>query len=234
MTHDRHLRLYLRAEPSEEGRDLLLIHRRRLRDLLASLEITARVIGRDDFHRTELFLDSPEVWERAFASVGIRTTVSAADLLELVNVPAEDRDIRSAIPWRYEPFFTGGAHVSFVLRLRSDAGSLGRHLLQSVHERLRAWEAAGRIPPGAATALERGPTYPLARERSGGKPHITLVRGRASPERHRDVARSLRTARLASTAPIPLLRIDVRAVRSSHSIAPFAPLPGGTSDSRVS
>lgn len=224
MVHDEHQKLYLRAEPSPEGRELLLVHRRRLHAVLESLEITPRVVERSDFHRTELFLGSPESWTHAFVSVGATSPMTAEDLAALVALPPEDRRILSAIPWRYEPFFTGRTSVAFVLRLKKTP-SLLPTLLQSVASTLKTWETAGRFPAHTVAKLLAHPAYPLARETNGGTPHITLARGRVSLERHRDVRRTLRATPLVSDTPVPFVRIDLRMVRSSQILAPYAPLP---------
>jgi hypothetical protein len=223
MAHASDAQLYLRAEPTEEGRDLLLLHRRRIHETLRSLEITPRLVDRSDLHRTEIFLDSPHAWMRAFAAVGADVHLSQADLSFLADIPNEQRDIRAGIPWHYDVFYVGGSSAVFVLRLKRDDRSLMRTLVHAIEQNLQGWEEAGRVPSDTTRRLCRHRLFPLKRDQTGGKPHVTLARGRVSRKRHRDVLRSLHALNLASQRPIPFDRIDLRAVRSARAIARYAP-----------
>jgi hypothetical protein len=223
MTHGDELQFYLRAEPTEEGRDLLLLHRRRLADTLHHLRLSPRLTERSDLHRTECFLGSPSLWAQRFAALGVHVAVSAEDLLSLVALPADDRFVLPGIPWFYEPFFTGAHAAAFVLRLRPMREQTTSYV-RCAEQTLRTWEDTQRIPAGTVRRLTSSASYPLARDHAGGKPHVTLARVRVSRDRRRDVARTLRNTRLPSRAPIPFFRIDVRAVRSSRVFAHFAPL----------
>ena len=225
MVHTRTAQLYLRAEPTEEGRDLLLQHRRRLHDAFRTLALNPRLTDREDFHRTELFLGAPARWSEILLRCGAAVDLTGDDLLALIDLPPGDRTLFPAVPGSYDVFLTGRTTAVFVLRLAPRTLTLSPKLVSRAERTLRQWERAGRFPPGTVNAFLRHPHYPLRRERGGGTPHITLARGRIAPKRQRDVLRSIRQTRHAAAIPIPTDRIDVRAVRSGTVIAPYAPLP---------
>lgn len=230
--HTRTAQLYLRAEPTEEGRDLLLSHRRRLHDVLGELELTPRITDREDLHRTELFLGAPVRWSDALSQYGVSVNLTSDDLLVLINLPPEHRELFPSIPGSYDVFLTGRSSAVFVLRLAPRTPTLALELVKHVEETLMGWERAGRFPVGTVNRFLHHPQYPLRGEQNGGilldharsKPHITLARGRISPERQRDVLRSIRQLKLAAGTTISTDRIDVRAVRSQAVIARYAPL----------
>lgn len=218
-----HQQLYLRAEPSEEGRETLLTHRRRVHEVLHALHLTPQFVERNNFHRTELFLGAPRAWRRAFAAIGVPATVTRDDLLDLLNLPLAERRVAPGTPLQYDAFFTGGTAAVFVLRLGRVNRDAARVLLQRITARLRRWETEARVPRGSTRTLLAHPASPLARERGGGKPHVTLARGHVSLTRQRDVARTLHGTPLADDTPIPFVSMSIRAVRSAIPIAPYAP-----------
>ena len=224
MMHTRTAQLYLRAEPTEEGRDLLLIHRRRLHDAVRELSLNPRLSDREDLHRTELFLGAPIRWSDVLSQCGVPMSLTSDDLLALVDLPKEHRELFPSVPGSYDVFLTGRSSAVFVLLLAPRTPTLGPELVKHIEETLMEWERGGRFPLGTVNRFLRHPQYPLRREQGGGTPHITLARGRISPERQRDVLRSIRQLKLAAGTTIPTDRIDVRAVRSHAVIARYAPL----------
>ena len=222
---------YLRAEPSEEGRKFLRRHQEHLQSLFHDLRLSPRLTKADDLHWTALFLGSPRRWSRALRVAGYRAkNVSADDLVRLAWTARERLRAETAAhrpegllgyPTAYDVFFPGKTNAVFVLRL-SHMESVIAILLRAVQETLRDWEGTGKIPAGIAANLFAHAAFPLARERSGGKPHVTLARGRVSRPRQRDVLRSLRAAPLAARDPIAFTRADIRVVSSSAIIDPHA------------
>src|SRR5687768_5795029 len=134
MVHTRTAQLYLRAEPTEEGRDLLLEHRRRLHDVLRELQITPRISDRGDLHRTELFLGAPARWSDVLSHCGASVELTGDDLLALVDLPKEHRELFPSIPGSYDVFLTGRSSAVFVLRLAPRAPTLGPELVNHIEE----------------------------------------------------------------------------------------------------
>lgn len=215
--------LYLRAEPTEESRDLLVLHRRGLNTTLDELRLTPRFVSRNDLHRTEIFLGAPSRWSHLVESLGGTGEITADDLLQLVDLLKNERTLHPGVPMKYDVFFTGPTTAVFVLLLDPRQPSLLPALLRHAEQTLRTWETTKRLPPGGAQRLLAHRQYPLARDQRKSKPHITLARGRVSPERQRDVRRTVQGSALASTVPISFAGIDVREVRSTDVLTHYAP-----------
>lgn len=218
-----HQQYYLRAEPSAEGRRTLRRHQQRLTEVFEGLRLNPRLTKADDLHWTTVFLGSPQRWTRAFRAVGVDVELTADALLELAMgnhahqlpkiTPANFGSL-SAQPTTYDVFFNAGTNAVFVLRLGPDGASPARVVLDHLRERLFAWERSGRLPGGTTPKLFRHPNFPLARDVNGGRPHMTLARGRVSRERQRDVLRSVHATRLATREPISFQHPEIRIVHS--------------------
>lgn len=214
---------YLRAEPTAEGRALLRAHQEHLAETCVQLRVHPRLTRIADLHWTALFLGSPERWTRVLRTIGAETDVAAEDLLDLAfrNTYQHLREyVRHlhARPAAYDVFFGNGTHAVFVLALDREQGSPARMTLEHIRGQLSSWEQTGRVPRGTVPKLLRHPAFPLSRERSGGKPHSTLARGRVSRTRRRDVRRSIRATRLASHDPITFGSLDLRTVGSPAAV----------------
>lgn len=228
---------YLRAEPTAEGRRVLRAHQAHLARVFDGLRINPRLTRADDLHWTTIFLGSPERWTSAFRAVGAEVTLTVNDLLELTvgnsdkklpkMAPAnfgssEVRGSSTARPTAYDAFFNGGANAVFVLRLEGSAAVPARAMLSFLRGQLHAWERSGKLPSGLTAKFLRHPAFPLARERNGGKPHVTLARGRVSRERQRDVLRSIRATGLTSQEPMRFEKTVVRVVGAPNAVSPHA------------
>lgn len=236
MTPDRE-QYYLRAEPTDEGRALLRHHQRQLARVCGDLRLNPRLTKFHDLHWTTIFLGSPERWTKAFREIGVDLAVTADDLFWLAGVklpkiadanfgsstrlPTPDSRLpgeasaKSELttqPDGYDVFYNGLTSAVFVLRLDRSAERPAKETIEVVRARLLTWEQRGRLPVGTAGRLFRHRAFPLARDRDGGKPHVTLARGRVSRERQRDVLRTLRHTRLISREPIAFGKTSLRVV----------------------
>lgn len=213
MVHDAR-QFYVRAEPSAAGRELLRLHQRQLSEIFADLHLNPRLTSRDDLHWTVLFLESPDRWASAFRALGAGSTrVSADDLLAWTAVPVLREELPAGFPQGFDVFYKGATNTVFVLRLRT-AHTLGAAVLEGIRAGVQQWEREGKIPTGTTEQLFHHRLFPLARERNGGTPHVTLARGRVSRERQRDVLRTLRTAPLVAEGSITFHHAEMRIVGS--------------------
>ncbi len=217
---------YLRAEPTAESRKMLRTHQKYLAEVCEQLRLSPRFVAADRLHWTVIFLGSPERWTKTLRATGARTDVSADDLLTLA-FGNDRRGIHALLahvdtrPIAYDVFFNHGASAVFVLRLDVVRGLPTRTILERVREQLSTWERTGRIPKATVPKLFQHPSFPLARDVDGGKPHVTLARGRVSRERHRDVRRSIGSMRPVSFAPLSFTHSTIRTVGTPGGIAPY-------------
>lgn len=213
---------YLRADPTSEGRRVLRTHQDHLARVFRDLAINPRLTRADDLHWTAIFLGSPVRWVRALQAVGADVALDAKALLSLTlpQRAAADAGGVQGQPVGYDVLYTGVTNAVFVLRLHETAAAQTATVLAFLRERLQAWERAERVPRGTTSQLFRHPWFPLRRELNGGKPHITLARGRVSRVRQRDVLRTLRTTPTVSRAPITFTQAEIRiagpAATSNH------------------
>lgn len=213
---------YLRAEPSREGRALLRGHQEHLATVLGDLKLNPRFTDARDLHWTTIFLGSPARWTSVARRLGSGETISSQDLLDLALPEALKAPPRAALPQQYNVFLNGGTRAVFVLNVTAVGATPAALALQYLQEQLHERERSGRLPQGFASAFFRHRAFPLARERNGGRPHITLARGRVSLARQRDVVRSIRATPLMSREPLRFERADVRIARSPEVISEHA------------
>ncbi|TSC71738.1 MAG: hypothetical protein G01um101438_940 [Parcubacteria group bacterium Gr01-1014_38] len=210
---------YVRAEPSDESRRALADHQRHLQTLLENLRLNPRLTRADDLHWTALFLGSARRWVRTLRALDFAGDITAEDLEKLagharehLGLPVSKTPVESPVvgaPETYDVFFTGGTNAVFVMRFES-LKALADALVSRAQQAVTDWEREGKFPAGTTHRLFRHPDFPLAREQHGGKPHVTLARGRVSRERQRDVLRTIRATRLASPQPIAFGHAEVR------------------------
>lgn len=220
-TGDQKAQIYLRAEPTEEAKDLIMKHKVYLDKKFERLGVKHKLVSRGDFHKTELFLDSAFNWNRALKLAGIDATITYQDLLGLVEMKPEEREVTTDEPICYEIFMSAQGYYVTVLRLKETAFQL--KLQEFVKNGVRAWEKSGVLPSGAAEKFINHPKFPLARDLYAHKPHISLVRGFVKNENIRKVTvKVMNEMPLAENVPFQFERIDIRTVRSQHVIARFA------------
>ena len=215
---------YVRAEPSEESRQVLVEYQKQLQTLFNDLRLTPRLIKTNDLHWTALFIGSARRWSRALRALDVAGEVTADDLAQIAErvcehlVLSTPRSSAESLvvgsPTGYDAFLAGGTNAVFVLRLEH-LQNIVDTLVNRAREVFADWERAGRFPPPTTHQLFRRSNSPLARERNGGKPHVTLARGRVSRERQRDVLRTMRSALPVSRQPITFGHAEVRMVRES-------------------
>jgi len=219
-TGDQKAQIYLRAEPSEEAKDLIMKHKVYLDKKFEKLGVKHKLVSRGDFHKTELFLDSVFNWNRVLKLAGIEATVTYNDLLGLVEMKPEDREVTTDEPIGYEIFMSAQGYYVTVLRLKETAFQL--KLQEFVKNGVKAWEQKGILPAGAADKFIVHPKFPLVRDLYAHKPHISLVRGFVKNENIRKVTvKVMNELPLVESLPFEFERIDVRTVRSQKVVALF-------------
>lgn len=218
---DQKAQIYLRAEPTEAAKDLIMKHKVYLDKKFEKLGVKHKLVSRGDFHKTELFLDSAFNWNRALKQAGIDATVTYNDLLGLIEMKREDREVTTDEPICYEIFMSAQGYYVTVLRLKETAFQF--KLQEFVKAGVKAWEQKGTLLAGAADKFIVHPKFPLVRDLYAHKPHISLVRGFVKNENIRKVTvKVINELPLAANLPFQFERIDVRTVRSQKVVATFA------------
>lgn len=213
VTKEDRRQYYLRAEPTDEGRALLRVHQGSLARVFRDLRLNPRLTRPDDLHWTILFLGSLERWRRALHALRVRSDIRLNDLLAWTDVPELRSPPPAGTPRGFDVFFKETTDAVFVLHLGTSRRVVDA-LVKRFREYFRSLERNGAIPGGATDRLFHHRAFPLARDLAGGKPHVTLARGRVSRDRQRDVLRTIRSVRLASQAPITFARTELRVVQS--------------------
>lgn len=218
---DKKAQIYLRAEPTDETRDRIMRHRVHLSYHFEKMGVKNHLASRGEFHRTEIFLDSALKWERAFKNIGIKTEITGAEIVSLVDMPPQKKIVADGIPVGYEAFFSGQGYYAAVLKFAPIP--FFEELLIAVKNNLLRWEEAGKIPDGSAAKLIASKFFPLARDRYENKPHVTLLRGKVNNANIRKVVmEALSVLNPIAEEKIEFSRIDLRSVRSQKVIARYA------------
>ena len=219
-TGDQKAQIYLRCEPTEATKDLIMKHKVYLDKKFEKLGVKHKLVSRGDFHKTELFLDSAFNWNRALKLAGIEAVVTYNDLLGLIEMKQEERQVTTDEPVAYEIFMSVQGYYVTVLRLKETVFQL--KLQEFVKNGVKVWEQKGIIPPGTADKFIVHPKFPLARDLYAHKPHISLVRGFVKNENIRKVTvKVINELPLVEGVPFQFERIDVRTVRSQKVVALF-------------
>ncbi|MDO8512300.1 MAG: hypothetical protein Q7S57_03425 [bacterium] len=219
-TGDQKAQIYLRAEPTEDAKDLIMKHKVYLDKKFEKLGVKHKLVSRGDFHKTELFLDSAFNWNRALKLAGIEATVTYNDLLGLIEMKQEEREVTTDEPVAYEIFMSAQGYYVTVLRTKETAFQL--KLQEFVKNGVTAWEKKGILPAGSADKLINHPKFLLARDLYAHKPHISLVRGFVKNENIRKVTvKVINETSLVENLPFEFERIDLRTVRSQRVINKF-------------
>lgn len=219
-TGDQKAQIYLRAEPTEEAKDLIMKHKVYLDKKFEKLGVKHKLVSRGDFHKTELFLDSAFNWNRALKQAGIDATVTYEDLLSLIELKHTEREVTTDEPIAYEIFMSAQGYYVTVLRLKETAFQL--KLQEFVKNGVKDWEKKGILPAGAADKFIVHPKFPLVRDLYAHKPHISLVRGFVKNENIRKVTvKVINELPIVETLAFEFERIDVRTVRSQKVLQQF-------------
>lgn len=221
ITGDGKAQIYLRAEPTEEGRTVIMRHRVHLTKLFEKMGIKAKLASRGDFHKTEIFLDSAYNWNVALKEIGVNAKINYFDVLSLLNVLDGEREITSDRPLGYDIFLSQDGYYVAVLRL--EPTGFQEKLLAAVKNAVLGLEEKGLLPRASAEKLIASKNFPLARDLFHHKPHITLIRGKIKNVNIRKVAEKvIKEAPLITADPIVFDRLDIRSVRSQKVISQFA------------
>jgi len=217
---DNKAQIYLRAEPTEDAKDLIMEHRVFLDKQFDKLGVKHKLVSRGEFHKTEIFLDSAFNWERFLKSVGVEAKLSVRDLLKLLEMPKEEREVTADIPSGYDIFLSKDGRFTTVMRLEPTA--FQAKLVDIVKKNLAIWEKDGIIPTGSIEKIINAPKFPLARDLYGHKPHITLLRGKIKNENIRKVTEKVvKELAVCAKVPIQFDHIDVRTVRSIRVVEKY-------------
>jgi hypothetical protein len=219
--NDSKAQIYLRAEPTEEGKEIIMEHRVFLDKQFDKLGVRHKLASRGDFHKTEIFLDSAFNWERFLKSVGVEIKLNSQDLLKLLDMPQGEREVTADIPAGYDIFLSKDGRFTTVMRLEPTA--FQEKLIDTVKKNLVVWEKDGIIPAGSIEKMIASPKFPLARDLYGHKPHITLLKGKIKNVNIRAVAEKVTKELVAcSLVAIPFEHIDIRTVRSIRVVEKYA------------
>jgi len=218
---DNKAQIYLRAEPTEEAKELIMEHRVFLDKQFDKLGVKHKLVSRGEFHKTELFLDSVFNWERFLKSVGIEAKLDASMLIKLLDMPKEEKEVTADIPSGYDIFLSKDGRFTTVMRLEPTA--FQAKLVDAVKRNLTVWEKEGIIPAGSIEKIINAPKFPLARDLYGHKPHITLLKGKIKNVNIRMVTEKVvKELAVHFAVAIPFERIDVRTVRSIRVVEKYA------------
>lgn len=218
---DNKAQFYLRAEPTEEAKELIMEHRVFLDKQFDKLGVKHKLVSRGEFHKTELFLDSPFNWERFLKSVGIEAKLNAKDLLKLLEMPQNEREVTVDIPTSYDIFLSKDGRFTTVMCLEPTV--FQAKLVDTVKKNLAVWGKDGIIPPDSIEKIITSPKFPLARDLYGHKPHITLLKGKIKNANIRIVTEKVvKELAVHNKVAIPFERIDIRTVRSIRVVEKYA------------
>lgn len=220
ITSDNKAQIYLRAEPTEEAKELIMEHRVFLDKQFDKLGVKHKLVSRGEFHKTELFLDSAFNWERALKSVSVEVKLTSQDLLKLLDMPQKEREVTADVPVGYDIFMAKDGHFTTVMRLEPTA--FQTKLVDTVKKNLAVWEKGGTIPAGSIEKIINAPKFPLARDLYGHKPHITLLKGKIKNVNIRAVTEKVvKELAALNKVAIPFDHIDIRTVRSIRVIEKY-------------
>ncbi len=209
-TKEDQMKLYLRAEPTEESRALLLMHQKEIFSVLISLGVDPRLSSKDDLHRTEIFLGSAKDWTNAFKRVGVSIKITRENLfnfLKGVNINNEPSD---GSPIKYDVFNTNHSNFAAVLRLSTN--DFTKQTMTKVHKNIFEWTKQNNISEELTKKMLAAPFSPLARDRDLPKAHVTLARGRLTKISFTEVEKVFERIHLVSIQPIEFEQINLRAV----------------------
>jgi len=218
---ENEMRIYLRAEPDEEGRELLLSHRSYFASVLKKIGVQPLLSPRHDFHRTEIFLGSAHDWMKIFQMIGCVIELTKEDIVSLLEMPEEEKKINTGEPEKYDIFFARQGHFAGVIRLNNSEFMVS--LVSNAEKRLEKWVEFGKVSRENLGKFIAHPQYPLARTKSEPKPHVTLLRGNIRNENIRKLTLEVtEKLPLESQTAIKFTHIDIRAVRSTQVLGRFA------------
>lgn len=218
---DNKAQFYLRAEPTEEAKELIMEHRVFLDKQFDKLGVKHKLVSRGEFHKTELFLDSVFNWERFLKSVGVEAKLNAKDLLKLLEMPQNEREVTADVPMSYDIFLSKDGRFTTVMRLEPTV--FQTKLVDTVKKNLAVWEKEGVIPSGSIEKIINAPKFPLARDLYDHKPHIVLLKGKIKNANIRIVTEKVvKELAVHSAVAIPFDHIDIRTVRSIRVVEKYA------------